>query len=286
MVSPLPAHTVALAVRRGPGGKTAHAPSAIVKALDPTRPPERFFERLRATREPLLALDYDGTLAPFTAQREDATLYPGIAPLLTTIQKLGTRIVFITGRPAADLAARLPLQGVEIFGAHGQEHIAASGHLTRAPLARSSQQWLEASALRIVAAGFERALERKYGTVAVHWRHEKSDGRARLEGLARDIARTLPADLQGLAFDGGYEFRVRGRDKGTAIAELACRHPQTTMAYLGDDVTDEDAFTALPPTGLGVLVRERPRETRAHLWLRPPDELYTFLRSWMRSVEP
>lgn len=257
-----------------------------MKALDPARPPEPFFERLRTTRERVLALDYDGTLAPFAARREDATLYPGVAPLLATIQKLGTRLVFITGRPAADLAARLPLKGVEIFGAHGQEHIAASGHLTRAPLAASSRQWLDASALRIAATGFEHALERKYGTVAVHWRHEEPDGRARLEALARDIARALPADVQGLAFDGGYEFRVRGRDKGTAVAELAARHPHAIMAYLGDDRTDEDAFKALPPTGLGVLVRECPRETCAHLWLCPPDELYTFLQSWVTAVEP
>ncbi len=257
-----------------------------MKTLDPARPPEPFFEMLRAAGERLLVLDYDGTLAPFTARREDASLYPGIAPLLAAIQRQGTRIAFVTGRPAADLAARIPLQGVEIFGAHGQEHLAPCGHLTRAALAPSSRQWLDASALRIASAGFAHALERKHGTVAIHWRHEQPDGRVCLEGLARDIARGLPADVQGLAFDGGYEFRVRGRDKGTAVADLAARHPQAIMAYLGDDLTDEDAFTALPPTGLGVLVRATLRDTRAHLWLRPPDELHAFLKSWMTAVKP
>ena len=257
-----------------------------MKTLDPARPPEPFFEMLRAARERLLVLDYDGTLAPFTPRREDATLYPGIAPLLVGIQQQGTRIAFVTGRPAADLAARIPLQGVEIFGAHGQEHLAPCGHLTRAALTPSSQQWLDASAARIKAAGFEHALERKYGTVAIHWRHEQPDGRARLEELARTIACALPADVRGLAFDGGYEFRVSGRDKGTAVADLVARHPQAIMAYLGDDWTDEDAFAALPPAGLGVLVRERLRDTRAHLWLRPPDELHAFLKSWLTAAKP
>ena len=255
-----------------------------VKALDPERPPERFFEALRKADERLLALDYDGTLAPFTARREDATLYPGLAPLLAAILQQETRIAFVTGRPAEDLATRIPLKGVEIFGAHGQEHIALSGRLTRAPLSTSSRLWLDASALRIAAAGFGHALERKYGTVAIHWRRERPDDQVQLEKLARDMAVELPADIQGLAFDGGYEFRVRGRDKGTAIADLIARHPQAIMAYLGDDMTDEDAFIALPCTGLAVLVRDKLRDTHAHLWLRPPKELHTFLRSWMTAV--
>lgn len=52
------------------------------------------------------------------------------------------------------------------------------------------------------------------------------------------------------------------------------------MAYLGDDVTDEDAFHAVKPRGLAVLVRAELRETAADLWIRPPRELVAFLRSW------
>ncbi len=269
-------------VRRG-RGQAPFAPDPVTDP-NPTQPLVRFFEALAAARERLLVLDYDGTLAPFTARREDAVLYPGVAPLLGDLQRQGTRIAFVTGRPARDLAARIPLESVEIFGAHGQEHLAPSGALTRTPVARETQQWLKASALRVAAAGYERAVERKHGTVAIHWRREDHDDRLRLEALAHAIAADLPGDLQGLAFDGGYEFRVRGRDKGTAVAELAERHPRAIMAYLGDDLTDEDAFAALPPDGLGVLVRSEPRPTRAHLWLRPPDELCAFLSSWTAAL--
>lgn len=239
---------------------------------------------LATAPERLLVLDYDGTLAPFTAHRDDAALYPGIAPLLIDLQRQGTHIAFVTGRPARELAGRLPLAGVEIFGAHGQEHLAPSGLLTHAPLAPAARQWLDAAAGRVAAAGFERALERKHGTVAIHWRREDQDSRGRLAALAADLATGLPADLHGLAFDGGYEFRQRGRDKGTAIAALAARHPGALMAYLGDDLTDEDAFAALPPNGLAVLVRAEPRPSRAHVWLRPPDELRDFLHSWMTAA--
>ena len=54
----------------------------------------------------------------------------------------------------------------------------------------------------------------------------------------------------------------------------------SAVAYLGDDITDEDAFRAVKPRGLGVLVRPELRETAADIWIRPPDELLSFLRHW------
>ena len=56
------------------------------------------------------------------------------------------------------------------------------------------------------------------------------------------------------------------------------------MAYLGDDRTDEDAFRALRGRGLSVLVRAEPRETAADAWIRPPEELIEFLRTWRREA--
>ena len=52
-------------------------------------------------------------------------------------------------------------------------------------------------------------------------------------------------------------------------------------AYLGDDLTDEDAFKAIKGKGIGVLVREEPRKTAADIWIKPPDELLSFLSNWL-----
>ncbi|WP_298134898.1 trehalose-phosphatase [Acidiferrobacter sp.] len=257
-----------------------------MRILDPARPPARFFAALRRAHDRLLVLDYDGTLAPFTERREDAVFYVGVAPLLAAIARQGTKIAFVSGRPAEDLAARIPLKGVEVFGAHGLEHITPSGDLTRASLPASVQRWLDTGAERIAAAGFPWALERKHGALAIHWRGAHPDAHRGLKELACDMARGIPEPIQGLAFDGGFEFRARGRDKGTAIADLIARHPRSAMAYLGDDMTDEDAFAALPQAGLGVLVAAAPRATHAQLWLRPPDELRAFLTSWLAAATP
>jgi trehalose-6-phosphatase len=52
------------------------------------------------------------------------------------------------------------------------------------------------------------------------------------------------------------------------------------IAYLGDDLTDEDAFRALKPRGLAVLVRAVLRDTSADVWIRPPRGLLHFLERW------
>ena len=54
-------------------------------------------------------------------------------------------------------------------------------------------------------------------------------------------------------------------------------------AYLGDDLTDEDAFKAIGNRGLAVLVRAEHRPTAAHVWIRPPQELLAFLTQWQAA---
>lgn len=257
-----------------------------VKILDSKRSPDRFFAALRAAPTRLLVLDYDGTLAPFVAHAKEAVLYPQVDALLSEARAQGTILAFISGRPARDLAARLPFTDIDIFGAHGQEYLAASGQFRLSPLSAVVVAALKDIEVRIEAAGFSSAIERKHGTVAVHWRGLNERERQALQTLCASIETSLIADIEPLSFDGGYEFRVKGRDKGSALRELLIRYPDALVAYLGDDLTDEDAFGALPVAGLGVLVRSELRATRAHLWLEPPEDLRTFLSMWIRAITP
>ena len=84
-----------------------------------------------------------------------------------------------------------------------------------------------------------------------------------------------------LPFDGGVELRTVGCNKQYAVkAVLSETAEASAIAYLGDDITDEDAFRAVKNRGLGVLVRPQFRETAADLWIRPPEELVEFMRHW------
>jgi trehalose-phosphatase len=91
-----------------------------------------------------------------------------------------------------------------------------------------------------------------------------------------------PGGLHLLPFDGGVELRSTDRTKGTAVAEILSRGPDDApVAYLGDDLTDEDAFVALGNQGYSILVRGEVRASSARFWLRPPEELLGFLDGWI-----
>jgi trehalose-phosphatase len=90
-------------------------------------------------------------------------------------------------------------------------------------------------------------------------------------------------------------------DKGRAVlwilAALGLDRPDVVPVYLGDDLTDEDAFRALGeplrPTegggaardriGIGILVAEEPRETAARFVLRDPAEVRSFLEGFVEE---
>src|SRR5215475_13121650 len=83
-----------------------------------------FFERVRHADQRALLLDYDGTLAPFTVQRDQAVPYPGVKKLIKEISSLGnTRLVIVSGRAIGDFTGLLALDpSPEIWGSHGWEH--------------------------------------------------------------------------------------------------------------------------------------------------------------------
>lgn len=245
-----------------------------------------FLAQLRGARRPLLLLDYDGTLAPFTPDRDRARPYTGVREALHELMATTpTRIVLISGRSASDLPRLIQLDPMpEVWGAHGWERRLPEGSIEREPLPP-----LAAEALAEAVAWARRHwpathIEQKASSIALHWRGLEAGERARLERLAREALQPLTRSslLKLKPFDGGLELRVKGRDKGM-IVRLLLAGPHDCVAYLGDDLTDEDAFAALSGDGLSVLVRPEKRDTRADLWIRPPGELLAFLSLWTEA---
>lgn len=87
--------------------------------------------------------------------------------------------------------------------------------------------------------------------------------------------------LRLVPFDCGIEIAVDTRNKGDVVRTvLSETGGDAAVAYLGDDTTDEDAFTALLEYGLNVLVREDYRKSIADVWICPPDDVACFLSAW------
>ncbi|OGP60939.1 MAG: trehalose-phosphatase [Deltaproteobacteria bacterium RBG_13_61_14] len=248
----------------------------------------RFWERLAGAPQRVLMLDYDGTLAPFRVERDHAFPYPGVREALDRILAGRTsRLVLVSGRWTKDLIPLLGLRELpEIWGCHGLERLFPDGRYEIAPMDERSVQALAEADHWAEAQGWGERCEAKPGSIALHWRGLAP---AEQEALSRQFreAWAVRGPASGLElhdFDGGLELRAPGRNKGDAVETiLAEAGPEAAAAYLGDDLTDEDAFGAIRGRGLSVLVREQWRETAAELWLRPPGELVEWLNQWARG---
>ncbi len=235
-----------------------------------------------------MLLDYDGTLAPFHKDRDEARPYPGVERILEEIVRNGrTKVVVISGRDATDV---LPLLNIvprpEIWGIHGLQRLKTDGGVEMPRLDERTFNGLADAERWLGYQQLSHTAEFKSGSIAVHWRglseSETENLRARVLLGWRPVAEHSQLDL--LAFDGGVEIRPREADKGDAVRVLLREiGPHTPVAFLGDDTTDESAFRALQGRGLSVLVRPRWRRTAAQLWLKPPEELLDFLGWWFKA---
>jgi len=244
-----------------------------------------FLERVKCAQERVLLLDYDGTLAPFTKQRDRAFPYPDVPALLNAIMVKGTHVAMVSGRPARELAK---LSGFtpqpEIWGSYGLEHLDSNGIYRAEKLSADQAAGMVAALGTLQGNGFEGKVERKPSGIALHWRGLDLDQVSHLRGevLQRWAPVAATHSLRLLNFDGGIELVVPPAHKGRALHTILKQHgPDAAVAYLGDDETDEDAFAALKGRGLAVLVRPESRPTTADLWLKPPEELYRFLHQWL-----
>jgi trehalose-phosphatase len=251
---------------------------------------EEFFGAFAGAPNPLLLLDYDGTLAPFRVDRYRALPWAGVREILKRIQQQGrTRMAMITGRPAVEIAPLLGLDPpLEVWGLHGAERLYPDGRRELEESAEATRAKLDELRARLRGDSLGGLFEDKANGVVMHWRGASAAKAKHVEQRTRALFEPL-ARMDGLMlleFEAGLELRA-GRDKGGAVAaileEVGAGGP---VAFLGDDLTDEAAFGAVNQAQgphLSVLVRLKPRETAADVWLRPPEEVKGFLERWIKA---
>lgn len=213
-------------------------------------------DRLAHTPSLLVATDYDGTLAPIVEDPSRALPErESMVALRMLADQPSTHVAVISGRALSDLAALTQLpHTVHLVGSHGSEFDAGFTHsLDEAQRALHGRVRSE---LESVASGHEGFLiEVKPASVAFHYRNAPN-------ALAQDALARIergPASLEGVQVKRGkqvVELSVIASDKGRALDALRQQLGAHAVLFLGDDVTDEDAFATLRGPDVGVKVGE------------------------------
>jgi trehalose 6-phosphate phosphatase len=246
-----------------------------------------FWRRLKLSQEKFLALDYDGTLAPFHPDPMQAFPLPEIPALLKKLsERSDTTLAIISGRPLREVVELLGDLPVVVVGSHGREMKKSDGSLRAIEPTDKQKAGLEAAHHLAIQEGFEDHLEKKIGSIALHTRPLSSQMAAQIENtaLTKWSALAQQYDLECMGFNGGVEVRCTGRNKGDVLKELLDLQPSEVFSvYIGDDVTDEDAFREIKGRGIGIKVGESATPTAATGFLASCEEVRSFLRAWTLS---
>lgn len=252
--------------------------SDIQAAPPPASLPEPLVGALRElarTRRLLVALDFDGTLAPEVDSPEQARALPEAREAVLHLLRLpNTRVALVSGRALGSLieVSDLP-DTVLLVGSHGIE-IRLDDPADHVGLSTVELERVEAlrDVLDDVADEFDSVwLEAKPAGFALHTRlaTEENSRLAHLVALSE-----TQSEIEDLTVRHGknvLEFAVRSTTKGEAVEHLRRYTEADAVFYAGDDVTDEDAFAALLADDLGVKSGAGP--TEAAFRVPGPDEV-------------
>ena len=195
----------------------------------------------------LVALDFDGTLAPLVADPALARPAAGVVEVLTALGSAVGTLAVITGRPAAvavELGGLADVPGLVVLGHYGLQRWEAGEITSPDPVAGiAGAREVLADLLGKFPTGVH--LEDKEHSLVVHTRRAKDPERA-FEYLRGPLEAL--AQQQGLTLEPGrlaLELRPPGVDKGAALRELVAERSPTVLLLAGDDLGDLSAVAVL-----------------------------------------
>ena len=237
----------------------------------------------------MLFLDYDGTLAPIAESPDRAVMSEEIKGVLVELSKAPKcKIVIVSGRALKDIKNIAGLSGIIYAGNHGLEAEGA-GFKFESPVS-----WKYRTILLTVKNNLNKRLasvagalvEDKGLSLAVHYRAADKKFMPLVKSIFREATAKYLAKKEIKIKLGKMVLEVRPPvewDKGKVILWLLARWQSGPGAgnnlpfYIGDDVTDEDAFKALKNTGVTVFVG-KPKISSARYYLNDTAEVKEFLK--------
>lgn len=189
--------------------------------------------RLAPPERAALLLDVDGTLASIVPRPEMATILPETVEVLERLVDRYAMVGVVSGRPTADVASLVGVDGIRYEGLYGLE---GAPRVSIALVRR-----VEAAAAPVVGAW----VEHKGVSLTVHVRlcPDPAEAEAALLPTLGDIARDEGMEL--VLGKLAMELAPPGPRKGAAVERLAKESDARAAMYAGDDLPDLEAFEAL-----------------------------------------
>ena len=238
----------------------------------------------------IVLLDVDGTLSPIAPRPEDAVVPAETRRAVASLaSRPGVHVGLVSGRAAADARRLVAVTNLWVIGNHGLETIGPAGEIDVDPAAEAHRMAVSKASRRIASSlthvpGVQ--LEDKVWTLSIHYRRADPALVPRLRSMLE-----ATATQHGLRLtEGKAVFEMRppvSLDKGTAVLALTGRlgglAAGSTVVFIGDDTTDEDAFRVLreqAPSAVTVCVADGEAETAAEFRVPGPDAVREFLE-WL-----
>lgn len=253
-------------------------------------------KELVAARRPAVFLDFDGTLSDIVEHPESAALVDGAADILRALAA-HCPVTVISGRDLSDVRKRVSVENIWYAGSHGFELLEPDGTHHENTSATQVVDNLSVAAGRLTemlkdVSGIE--VDHKRFAVAVHYRNADPGSIGRVIATVRTYSRS--ASLRASLGRKVIELRPNiFWNKGTTLDWLlthiedrdGASNPMLPI-YIGDDLTDEDAFDAVQFDGVGIVVRhdeDGNRPSAALFSLENPAAVCGFIRRLVNDVE-
>ncbi|KAG2615251.1 hypothetical protein PVAP13_3NG035600 [Panicum virgatum] len=255
-------------------------------------------------KEIIIFLDYDGTLSPIVTDPDKAYISDEMREVLKDVAVL-FKTSIVSGRARAKVFDFVRIKEMNYAGSHGMDIKLAStteststseidedcGSYQPAQRHTAMISRVFDTLLHVTKDIKGAKIEHNIFCVSLHYRNCSEEDMPRVQKVVENILEELK---DGVKLTNGkmvYEFRAPiVWNKGHAVqyiqGKLGVEDPFSI--YIGDDQTDEDAFQVLRErkNGIGILVSEASRTTRAFFSLRDPSQVMEFLKmlvSWKRN---
>jgi len=234
-------------------------------------------------KKPAVFLDYDGCLSPIVKDPEKAILAPQMRGTLQQLAEV-CAVAVVSGRDRANVEQLVQLDNLYFAGSHGFDisgpdnmHTEPGGAKAALPAMKKAHEVLKERLKDIEGV----LVELKRYAIAVHYRNVPDNQVDELLQITNEVIAQHPELKKGpgkkiMELKPNLDWH-KGKAVEWLLEELDLNQPGIIPLYIGDDLTDEDAFATLQGHGIGIIVGEHDEQTAAAYRLEDVNDVQVFL---------